>query len=692
VAVVVVLLVVGAFVGRGLATTQLHISDGLTWLGDDKRGTAVQVNPATGQPQTELKVGTPGNRLDIGQRDGLLVVNDTTTGAVTLIDVATLIATGRRTTTGDGATKILLDASLVYLVDRPQGTIRRIDPVTAADVGHAWSAGVSLADAAVAGNGTIWALGVDGRLHSLVWSAKADTLTESAPARAVTGSGPRSVLVSHDTGVTVFAPDSSVVVRVGTDRDVTLPAPQLGGTVQAASTSPEDLAPAVTGTTVVIARDRGLVSIDAAKLDCAHPGKPVVHHDHVYLPCLGTGRVVVLDADGHHQPPDIQLQDGDPTLVLDDGRLFISVPGSDTGIVIDSDGRTSTTRVHDDSVPPRTPGGRSTNPSPTPSKPPATTTPPKSDGGTPPKTGPTTGPSSKPPTQPAPAPPPPAPAPAPAPSTRRPGAPTNVSAQAVGPRTVRVDWTAQGPQPDQYLVLRADTMAQVASVAGNATSALVTTLTGGTTVSFVVAGVYGTTLLNSASSPSVTVFDFPGSPGGVNIVLTAESTASITVLVQWTAAADNGGPISGYQGFAGFQDGSATAINGPGLSASITLMCPCDGRSVVATVGAVNAAGPGATASSGFTYTAPTAAPSAGSMRCHFDDMTNEVTCTATYTSPGVTNFFWTASGKILSEGSTSIDFTCLGTAGAQANLTVTNMKGSLTIKGGTTCGGNPRN
>ena len=43
VALVVVLLVVGALVGRGLATTQLHISDGLTWLGDDLRTRATWI-------------------------------------------------------------------------------------------------------------------------------------------------------------------------------------------------------------------------------------------------------------------------------------------------------------------------------------------------------------------------------------------------------------------------------------------------------------------------------------------------------------------------------------------------------------------------------------------------------------------------------------------------------------------------
>ena len=48
--------------GAGLADTTLVASDGLTWLGDDRRGEVTQVNPATGRPEVRLKVAPPGTR------------------------------------------------------------------------------------------------------------------------------------------------------------------------------------------------------------------------------------------------------------------------------------------------------------------------------------------------------------------------------------------------------------------------------------------------------------------------------------------------------------------------------------------------------------------------------------------------------------------------------------------------------
>ena len=60
-------LVVGALVGNGVASTVLDMSDGQTWLPDED-GRIVQINPATGQPERRLVVGGPGSELDVAQR------------------------------------------------------------------------------------------------------------------------------------------------------------------------------------------------------------------------------------------------------------------------------------------------------------------------------------------------------------------------------------------------------------------------------------------------------------------------------------------------------------------------------------------------------------------------------------------------------------------------------------------------
>ena len=112
-------------------------------------------------------------------------MTDATTGLVTVIDVATLITAGRHRGSGDGATKVLLDPNRLYVVDRVRGTVRQLDPVSATTIGQPWSAGVPLADAALDSTGTVWALGADGRLHTLTWSVTANGFVEpvAAPAR-----------------------------------------------------------------------------------------------------------------------------------------------------------------------------------------------------------------------------------------------------------------------------------------------------------------------------------------------------------------------------------------------------------------------------------------------------------------------------------------------------------------------------
>src|SRR5262245_47217112 len=89
-----IVLVAGVLLGPGFAPTVLAATDGLTWLGDDTRGEAIQVNPSTGRPEVRLTVAPPGHPLQIAQTDTLLVVTDTATGNVTIIDPATLSTTG----------------------------------------------------------------------------------------------------------------------------------------------------------------------------------------------------------------------------------------------------------------------------------------------------------------------------------------------------------------------------------------------------------------------------------------------------------------------------------------------------------------------------------------------------------------------------------------------------------------------
>jgi hypothetical protein len=689
-ALIIAALIAGAVLGKGLAATNILTSDGLTWLADDHRGTTVQIDPTTGNPQTELKVANPGNQLDIAQRDGLLVVNDLTTGEITLIDVGTLIAGGRRTM-GAGATKILLDPNQLYLVDRPRGTIHRIDPTTAADIGTAWLAGTPIADAVLDGTGLLWALGIDGRLHKLRWSG--NTLLDATDIRKVTGAGPESVLVPHDTGVTIFAPEAGSVTQIGTGRDQTRPAPQLGQPVLAAPLAPADLVPATVSqtATIVIVHNGRITSIAVGQYGCPHPGDPVVHRARIYIPCLNSNKVLVLDSDGTRQQ-DIPTPGGDPKLVLDDGRLIVYAPGTTNGVVVNADGTTRPIHTHDDTVPVKDPATPPTPPPPPP-VPRRTEPPPPSDPPTPSSTSSTSAgasagastttparssppPSSSPPAQPVtPTSSPPAP-------TQDP--PSNVVAQARPDGTVLVTWTATG-NPTGFLVLRADTGTTVASVGGVARQAIVTTLAPGEAVALIVEANYGSTRLRSTPTGVVQAFTLPGAPGPVAVVLTSELAGEITVDIRWGASAANGAAISQYTITVRTDHGSLlidSSLQSPYFGFVVPCLGVCDGMIVTASVAAVNAAGTGPSTAGSLTYVAP-AAPVINEALCEYAGNSSMV-CNVQYTAGGTVSIRWTLNGNPVPavNDQVSVVLGC-GTGVARVTVTVANLSGSATANTG---------
>lgn len=334
-----VLLLVGAALGTGVARTAVEVADGLTWLPDDPRGEVVQVNPASGRPETRLRVAAGGDaRLEVTQRDGVLVVLDRSTGQITVIDLATLLASGRRQAAPGDSSKVLVSEGRIYVVDRAAGTLSNADPVTLVDVGEPWRAGQPLADVVADDEGTVWAADNGGTLYALEWSGEDSRFVERSRER-VRGGGPGAVLVPHAKGVTLFGLDDGVVVQVGTGQDVSGSTRQLDGDVLAATTSPAGLVPVAVpagGVVVIVAGDR-VVRVDVDAMGCAKPGRPVVFRDTVYVPCRG--KVIVLDGSGRRAGPDVDTPGtAEPALVADDGRLFISTPGAERGMVVDSDG------------------------------------------------------------------------------------------------------------------------------------------------------------------------------------------------------------------------------------------------------------------------------------------------------------------------------------------------------------------
>ncbi|ANZ42309.1 hypothetical protein BBK82_46720 [Lentzea guizhouensis] len=389
-----VLVLAGAALGQGISRTSVAVSDGLTWLGDDQRGEVVQVNPVSGKPQTRLQISGPDSQLEIAQEDGRLIVLNRRTGEITVIDLATLLASGRRQAPPGAASKVLVANGLVFVVDRAAGTVHTADPLTLDDVGQTWQAGQPLADAVVDERGVLWLVDHGGNLRALEWSEDEEKFSERSH-RQVSGAGPRTVLVPHDQGVTLLGLDGGVVVRDGTGEDVSASTDSLDAEVIAAQLAPLDLVPASvpSSSAVVLVVGRDVRRVDVGSLGCPRPGRPAVFRDKVYVPCKGSGKVIVLDRGGKRGGDDVRTSGGsDPELVFDDGRLFVNVPGSSTGVLVDPDGATRSLTIRSPELPVKDPD-RSPPPSvppPPPPNPNEPTKPPRNPGNNPDGNGPTT--------------------------------------------------------------------------------------------------------------------------------------------------------------------------------------------------------------------------------------------------------------------------------------------------------------
>ncbi|MGW6934403.1 hypothetical protein ACWGE0_30395 [Lentzea sp. NPDC054927] len=383
-----VLVLAGAALGQGISRTSVAVSDGLTWLGDDQRGEVVQINPVSGKPQTRLQISGPDSQLEIAQEDGRLIVLNRRTGEITVIDLATLLASGRRQAPPGASSKVLVSNGMVFVVDRAAGTVHTADPLTLADVGQTWEAGQPLADAVVDERGVLWVVDHGGTLRSLDWSDDEERFQERSE-RQVSGAGPRTVLVPHDQGVTLIGLDGGVVVRDGTGEDVSSSTDRSDAEVIAAQSSPLDLVPASlpSSSTVVLVVGREVLRVDVGALGCPKPGRPAVFRDKVYVPCKGSGKVIILDRGGSRGGDDVRTSGGsDPELVFDDGRLFVNVPGSSTGVLVDADGGTRSLTIRSPELPVKDPD-RSPPPSvppPPPPNPNEPVKPPRNPGNTPP--------------------------------------------------------------------------------------------------------------------------------------------------------------------------------------------------------------------------------------------------------------------------------------------------------------------
>jgi hypothetical protein len=511
------------------------VAGGYAWMADPATGEAVQVDIATGRAVARLVVAAPGAGLRLVENDELLVAIDGT-GTVTIVDAATSAIRGRFPGAGAAAT-VLLHGTEVYVADWARGTIVRLDAADARAVGTPWTAGIALVDAAVDGEGTVWALEA-GLLHRLMWTS--DGLVDATAPIRVSEAGTGTALVAHDRGVTIVSPAAGVAARVGTDADTTITFPVVPNAAQRPAHSPADLVPVtLTGSrTLLLITGSGMRLVDLTPYGCDQPLVPEVAAGMAWVPCRGVGRVIAVDSSGQYVPPALALGTGDPILVALHDGLFATVSGADRGAIVGADGVTGPLVLRDQSQP--LPASL-----PTIAALPTVAAPP------PPTTG-----------QPA-AQPPPGSKPKPQKQQdppKPPATPSGVKAQAIDDGTVKVSWTpADGV--DEYVVRTSDGTATVVNsgIPGNAVSATITGLALGITVRSVVeAHSAAGRAASDPSNPVTVVKKGPGSADNVTITPTVNAT-SLTVSVNWTII-PGGQTTTGCGGSQGYCFGPVTGF------------------------------------------------------------------------------------------------------------------------------------
>lgn len=655
-------LLAGVLFGTGLSRTAVDIGDGLTWFADDPTGEVIQVNPATGRPEARIEVGDAGDQLGVAQYDGRLIVTNDTTGELTSFDLASILASGSRRVTPGGATSVLHHDGQVFLVDRDRATLAAIDPVSTDTLGQLWQSPEGISDAVVDGRGTLWVVDTRGLLSELRWSASAgEFVTERE--RPVEHSGPGSVLVAHEEGVTLFGPDAGIVVQTATGRDdeVVTSVPRLSGDLLAPDDAPAGLVPVSSPTTgtVVIVSDGAVHEVDLTAVGCGRPERPAVFESTVFVPCAGESKVVRLAPDGQRAGDDIVVPDGgEPVLLVDDGTLLINVPGADQGVAVHEDGAVSSIVRYDDDTP--TAGGGDTpvvdsstvddvaaqdalatpppspQPSQQPTQQPSNQVVPPTQPAVPgqPTSGPNTngpsfsngngnqngngnggngngtkGPTVVLPTQQPTHQPPQVPTTEPTTSTL--SKPFDVVATSLPTGQVSLGWSYGTATVDAFIVQEVGATLPLARLDGAARKATLD-VEPGTHRFTVTATRAGAPPATSNVTDEVTTAGRPDAPTGLTgTVVGSDSTTTATVSLSWTAPDDHGAAVTAYTVVAQSGVGDRR-VEVNGTKASLQLQCAdtyCDPGPVKVTVTARNSVGTSGSTSATLDYSGPTPPP-----------------------------------------------------------------------------------
>ncbi len=346
--VVGLLVALGATVfGIGAKDHALATSNASAWLYSANRGEIARVNAETGRVDTRFKVvDAQGHVIQVSQTDRYLVLRDLTTGKVSSLDLATLqIAATTETTAGLGVT-LALDRDAAFIVDAVQGVVRQLDPVALTPVGDPLRFPPGVAGGTFDGTGTLWLLvASEGTVVGIKPAAVhpgQGTASSPTKARTIPVAQPNHDLSMStlSDGVAVLDSTAATLIMVQGDQTHCVPLPQLSGNGSLPSQVSADAIP------VTVQDDRHVYVINGTHVnEVTVPGNgklspAVPFGGRLYVADEAAGTVYVIDADGKLVDTIvIPKAGGKLELQVRGQHLYINAPNSSGARVVDGKGR-----------------------------------------------------------------------------------------------------------------------------------------------------------------------------------------------------------------------------------------------------------------------------------------------------------------------------------------------------------------
>ncbi|MEV6302689.1 fibronectin type III domain-containing protein [Actinoplanes sp. NPDC051861] len=335
--------------GLGAADEALASFDAASWVWSREKGEIARLNGVAAKVDTRVDVGPArGHELEVSQSDRFVLLRDVHTGAIGTMDLADLQAFWNAQSEPGRGISVALHEAAAFIVDAVRGKVQQVDPKTLTSLGEPLSFPPGITGGTFDGKGRLWvASPSEGTATAIAPAAPAaDGGAQSAPQRERTESVAEPshdlALTTLDDGAAVLDRTTNMFTRLGASRS----------TIELPLSGPGILPPHTDGRTVAVTvpGDRKVYAVDetGVRTEVTVPGDtelPAAVAWEGYLYVADGDRVHVFDRTGKAQEQiGIARPGGSLELEVRENYLFINAPGAQTARVVDN---THTVRVVD---------------------------------------------------------------------------------------------------------------------------------------------------------------------------------------------------------------------------------------------------------------------------------------------------------------------------------------------------------